>query len=128
LAQKLLTKQFRKWVQKFTGVSVEEQRFDKWTEKNLETGGVNAANCVLVPTEVKYDLYKMVPFDEDGKLLTKFMLTRRQKSRFWDPNRSQNEHQRGEGIGICLLPVRPERKHKFGRCARKSEAMKVHFR
>jgi hypothetical protein len=128
LVPKELDRRFRKWVQQCTGVSVDQQCFDRWTMTNLDIGDVSGMTCVLLSPGYDYKLPKRVQFDENDKLLSKCRLFKTRKRRFWNPNR--RPHSRGIRLTMekCLHPGRRDGKRTFWRFASVREAQSINFR
>jgi hypothetical protein len=128
LPSELLTRKLKKWVQACTGVGIERQMFDKWTNHNLAVGDVSGIRCVLAISGYKYDLPKNVTFDDKDKLLTKCRLFKPRRHRFWNPNR--NPYSRGRRITLerCLRESYREGKRIFWRLASVKEASEDSFR
>jgi hypothetical protein len=55
-----LSRKFHRWIQRYTGIRKELQRFDRWTQTNLEMADISGVTRVLIPLEHEYNLPKKV--------------------------------------------------------------------
>jgi hypothetical protein len=123
-----LTQRFQIWVRRYTGVRKELQVFDRWTQTNLEIADVSGVTCVLIPSDLEFDLPKKVQFGDDGKLLSKCRLIRKRKFKFWNPNRLPGTRGLRWWVQKCLIPSRVEGKRRIWRFATVPEATAMKFR
>jgi hypothetical protein len=122
-----LNRKFRKWVQHCTGVSVDQQCFDRWTMTNLDIGDVSGMTCVLLPRGYDCKLPKRVQFDENDKLLSRCRLFKTRRRRFWNPNRRPHSRSTRLAMEKCRHPGRRDGKRTFWRFASIREAQSLNF-